>query len=176
MDRPELDEVSRLAGIVEALNARIETTDVELKRLRGQGWFAAAPPATALLWWGATVPDPGWWFAAGQAVDAGLYPVCASVYGSWLPDLRNRFLVGAQGGVRPVMSAGGSEYITYQQMPAHTHGGVAKYRESKYVGEIESGGWFSGDAINSAQQTDSAGGGEPYWPRYLAVNMIIKMG
>lgn len=176
MDRPDLDEVSRLAGIVEALNARIENTDVELKRLRGQGWFAAAPPATALLWFGVAVPGPEWWFAAGQAVDAGLFPVCASVFGSWLPDFRNRFLVGAQGGVRPVMSAGGSEFITYGQMPAHTHGGVARYRESRYTGPQDTGGWFSGDAVNSGQQTDAAGAGEAYWPRYLAVNMIIKMG
>ena len=140
------------------------------------GWFGIAPAGIALLWFGSVVPDPGWWFAAGQAINAGTYPVCAGIYGTNLPNFTDRYLIGASGGTKPVRSTGGSSKITYGQMPEHTHGGVTKHRASRYTGPQDSGGWFSGDAINAGQQTDSAGSGQDYWPPYLAVNLIIKMG
>ena len=138
------------------------------------GWFGAAPAGMALLWFGQSAPSPEWWWAAGQAINAATYPVCAQIFGTNLPDFRNRYLVGAQGGVKPVGSTGGSAKITVDQMPAHTHGSVARYRESVYA-DAGDGGWFSGDAVDVAR-TGSTGGGQNYWPPYLAVNLIIKMG
>ena len=138
------------------------------------GWFGIAPAGMALLWFGSVVPAPEWWFAAGQSIDAGLYPVCASIYGVALPDARDRYLLGARGGVRPVGTTGGSPKITESQLPAHAHL-AAIYRESLYTGSRGSGGWFSGDAVDVAD-TAPTGGGQDYWPPYLAVNLIIKMG
>ena len=138
------------------------------------GWFGAAPAGMALLWFGQSVPSPEWWWAAGQAINAATYPVCAQIFGTNLPDFRNRYLVGAQGGVKPVGSTGGSAKITVAQMPAHAHL-AAIYRESMHTGSEESGGWFSGDAVDIAD-TEPTGGGQNYWPPYLAVNLIVKMG
>lgn len=138
------------------------------------GWFGEAPAGMALLWFAPAVPSLEWWFAAGQSIDAGLYPVCASIYGVALPDARDRYLLGARGGVRPVGTTGGSPKITEPQLPAHAHL-AAVYRESLYTGSRESGGWFSGDAVDVAD-TEPTGDGQDYWPPYLAVNLIVKMG
>ena len=138
------------------------------------GWFGIAPAGMALLWFGSVVPDPGWWFAAGQAINAGTYPVCAGIYGTNLPNFTDRYLVGASGGSKPVKSTGGSSTISEAQLPAHRHG-AATYKGSRYTGSVNSGGYFSGDSVNVAD-TDPTGGGQAYWPPYLAVNLIVKMG
>ena len=91
-----------------------------------------------------------------------------------LDKLRINSYLGASGGSKPVKTTGGSPTISEAQLPAHRHL-AAIYRESLYTGSMGSGGYFSGDAVNIAD-TDPTGGGQAYWPPYLAVNLIIKMG
>ena len=72
------------------------------------GWFGLAPAGMSLLWFGAAVPAPDWWFAAGQSINASTYPVCAGIFGTNLPNFTDKYLIGASAGTKPVKSSGGS--------------------------------------------------------------------
>lgn len=69
-----------------------------------------------------TIP-PGYLELNGQSTTG--YPQLAALYGANLPDLRDKFLIGASATKEP-RSTGGAEthVLTTPQMPSHSHGGA----------------------------------------------------
>ena len=138
------------------------------------GWFSAAPAGLALLWFAVNPPSPEWWVATGQAINPALYPVCAAMYGTNLPSFADRYLVGASGS-RSVRTTGGSEYISVAQLPPHSHGVRNSATDIGQSG-TNMGAELLGSSTSRGWRTTDEGGGSGYWPRYLAVNLIIRMG
>jgi microcystin-dependent protein len=94
---------------------------------------ARAVPVGTVTPFAGRAPPPGWLLCDGAAIDpvdnphlATLYQVLRAAQGDnpRLPDLRNRFVLGASD-TRPVGSAGGAfdTTLTIEQLPAHDHGG-----------------------------------------------------
>lgn len=138
------------------------------------GWFGAAPAGMSLLWFAVNPPSSEWWVATGQAINASLYPICAALYGTNLPNFANRYLVGASD-TKSVKTAGGSSTITVDQMPPHSHAIKNSGTNIGAAGD-DMGEELLGTSTSRGWRTEPDGGGQPYWPPYLAVNLIIKMG
>lgn len=110
---------------------------VDVERLLLQRNLSAAgggvPAGSVLAYTGDTIPD-GWLACYGQIVDrvqyAPLFTAIGTKYGVGngattfgLPDLRSKFILGAGGaGYSPLGNVGGSDTISVNQMPGHTHG------------------------------------------------------
>ncbi len=81
----------------------------------------AVPVGTVVSWWGnsASVPS-GWKLCDGTIVSDSQSPL----NGLASPELRNRFIRGTTGNVRPNAPLGGSDShtLTVAEMPAHSHG------------------------------------------------------
>lgn len=156
-----------------------------------QSWWDAHPPGFTAVWWTATPPS-GWWLMQGQSISSSLYPRCYAIFGSSLPDARDRFLLGASSS-RAVKTVGGSATIAVSQIPGHDHTTPAhthpltsalSYAGSIYRGVDPGTGVFSGDSGSAISATGSGGGGtsgstgggQEYWGRYVAGNLIVRMG
>jgi microcystin-dependent protein len=140
---------------------------------------------------GSAVPI-GWLFCDGTAVSRASYPALWSTVGTTfgsgdgtttfnLPDTRSRMVVGAAPSAptgltqRLLGAVGGSEAITTNQMPAHNH--ALQYSpavQSIYsaIGLTPSGGLNM--AVFDTHPTQNSGGGQPFYPPYIALNQIIK--
>lgn len=151
-------------------------TAVVLDNLReaAQSAWDALPPAMVLPWGIAAAPTAGWWLMQGQAVDPALYPVVAAVWGNPLPDARDRFLLGASGS-HGVRTTGGSSSIATDQLPAHDHP-VLNSATNIVAAGTGIGEEVLGASTSRGWRTGTAGSGAAYWPRYLAVNWIVRMG
>jgi len=92
-----------------------------------------------------------------------------------------------------VKTVGGSATIAVSQIPGHDHTTPAhthpltsalSYAESIYRGADPGTGVFSGDSGSAISATESGGGGtsgstgggQEYWARYVAGNLIVRMG
>ena len=172
---PDAAGATRPFGVQDVGDGDLTWTDAAgTRHSLKDGWFGAAPAGMALLWFAVAPPSPEWWVATGQAINAATYPICAALYGTNLPNFADRYLVGASGS-KSVKTTGGSSTITVAQMPPHSHAiknsGTNMGAAGDNVGEE-----LLGTSTSRGWRTGPDGGGEPYWPPYLAVNLIIKMG
>jgi microcystin-dependent protein len=88
---------------------------------------------TVKAWSGTTIPQ-NWMLADGRSLAVAEYPdlftVMGTTYGAAdadhfnLPDLRSRFLMGAQNGDLGQVGGESSHVLTTSEMPAHSHTGV----------------------------------------------------
>lgn len=159
--------MTRLASVFERLDIiRRKLTVVE---------SAAVPVGTPLPWLVSTVPS-GYLEFNGQST-AG-YPVLASLFGATLPDLRDRFLVGASG-TKAVGSTGGAETVTLTAaqsgLPAHTHSmpvaGVGVVANRFTSGTTETNTYVTGGVTGGAQNASSSHENKP---PYHAVRWITR--
>ena len=113
------------------LNAGLEDKDGQ-KGTNGQvltttgtqvNWVDAASigsPTGTIVMFGSSSPPPGWLVCDGQSTSS--YPALAAVVGTNVPDLRDRFIVGA-GSAYSQNAQGGenSVTLTVANMPSHSH-------------------------------------------------------
>lgn len=80
---------------------------------------ASVPPGAIMMWVGNTAPA-GWIFADGQSTTG--YTRLAAIYGASVPNLTDRFPVGA-GGAYGIGATGGAATVSLSQteMPSHSH-------------------------------------------------------
>lgn len=141
-----------------------------------------APIGSALMWFTGVAPT-GYLFCEGQAVSratyADLFALIGTTYGAGdgsttfnLPDLRDRFPIGASG-TKALATTGGSETITTAQLPAHSHGIETKSAGGAGVGRLL---YQIGQTAGTSDfTTRTEGSGSAYWQPYLAVHFIIKI-
>lgn len=146
-------------------------------------------PVGIVVWYPhlANVVPEKWLRCIGQTLNVADYPDLASVLDApffnggatfTLPDLRNRFLYGAENNIQLGMTGGATTHVlTVSEMPAHTHtqlgrnavssGGVAR--------TVTDSAGNSGGTVNS-QSTASQGGGQPHenMPPFMRGYWIIK--
>lgn len=149
---------------------------------QGQSWLVL--DVTVGAWIGSVrmildgTVRPGWLLLDGSTFSSATYPLLYALLGSTtLPDWRDRFPVGASA-TKTIRTTGGSSKISTAQLPPHTHApgaGTNFVNGYQSVTGIQSGsGKTAGDASGTSAATGSTGSGTDYWPRYLAVNYIIK--
>ena len=134
--------------------------------------------------YGAATAPTGWLLCDGSAVSrttyADLFAVIGTRFGAGngsttfnLPDLRDRFVVGA-GTSYNINATGGkaTHVLTIEEMPAHSHSIIAG--EQAGMGYYASR-WNLG-GFDSYQYTSSVGGGQAHnnLPPYIALTFIIK--
>ena len=138
-------------------------------------------PTGSIIMYGTNVAPSNWLLCDGSAVSrttyATLFAVIGTIFGEGdgsttfnLPDIRDRFVVGA-GSTYENGNMGGeaTHVLTIDEMPAHTHT-VNISSASREIGG-ENAAW-TGTVTN----TGSAGGDEPHnnLPPYVALSFIIK--
>lgn len=94
----------------------------------GVGWrsYDPTPIGVIQMYTGAAAPSADWLLCNGQAVPAGSeYDALRTLVGATVPDLRDRFVLGA--GPKAVGATGGASTValTTAQMPVHSHGGTS---------------------------------------------------
>lgn len=148
---------------------------------------SALPTGTILLWQSATVPT-GW-----HICDGSLY------LGIQTPDLRDRFVVGAEGNYSSHDSGGSTSFtptatgittpghaVTVDEMPAHDHDYEDKNNPTRKYMANESGSVFLANDTET-KTTEAAGGDQPHShgtligfdaisaiPEYYALYFICK--
>jgi microcystin-dependent protein len=117
------------------------------------GSGGVAPVGAMFMWPGGNAPT-GFLLMQGQQVDAATYPGLATLLGSagglvTIPDMRDRFPVGAGGTYPVITSVGGAATVqlTDRQsgVRAHNHGGITAPRDrSQNHGHppTDAGGYF----------------------------------
>ena len=157
-------------------------------------------PVGAIVAYGGSEPPPGWLLCNGaelpQIEDDTTYDALRAVVGDTVPDLRDRFIVGASGSFnRGDWGGEASVRLTMDQMPAHRHGhryGPTGTENLGWIGDTNArlpwffqmtdrqGGLFGDPAPDladaRAQSIVPAGGGVPHnnMPPYYALTYIIK--
>ena len=113
--------------------------------------FGIAPLGTIIMWSQATIPN-GWSVCNGQKVN-----------GIQTPDLRGRFIVGADGSSYPVGNTGGAATVTLTaaQMPKHRH--TYSFTGADLAGAYKKDNFFYNQArkytdLTNTGYTDWAGG------------------
>ena len=139
-------------------------------------------PTGSIIMYGATTAPTGWLLCDGSAVSrttyADLFAIIGTTFGAGngsttfnLPDLRDRFVVGAGASYNNNDTGGEATHVlTIDEMPAHSHS----------VATTGAGG--SGWAYNAGSgtvkyvNTTSVGGGQPHnnLPPYIGLTFIIK--
>ena len=140
-------------------------------------------PTGSIIMYGSTLAPDGWLLCNGSAVSrttyADLFAVIGTRFGAGngsttfnLPNLRNRFVVGA-GASYNINDTGGeaTHVLTIDEMPAHSHQ-VPTYIEGGPAAGFVSAGYEKVQNIN----TTSVGGGQPHnnLPPYIGLTFIIK--
>lgn len=148
------------------------------------------PVGSIIMWYGQTLPT-NWIYCNGQTLLKKNYPELFNVImGSsstesefTIPDLRNRFPLGASSGTAIGNKGGESTHVlTTAEMPSHTHGWSMKYGASNGTAlPWGSSGWAGTWANTDSTQypplvIDSAGSGTAHnnMPPYVAVYYIMK--
>ena len=135
----------------------------------------AAPVGSIMMYGGSTAP-PGWLICNGQAT--GSYGALAAIVGQYVPDLRDRFIVGA-GSTYTAGAIGGEAGVTLtiDQIPAHKH--TTTFDNKKYFpggGSTNIGYGGAGGYPADVFSMDNTGGGQSHnnIPPYYALIFIIK--
>ena len=135
----------------------------------------AAPVGSIMMYGGSTAP-PGWLICDGQST--GSYGALAAIVGQYVPDLRDRFIVGA-GSTYTAGAIGGEAGVTLtiDQIPAHKH--TTTFDNKKYFpggGSTNIGYGGAGGYPADVFSMDNAGGGQSHnnIPPYYALIFIIK--
>ena len=146
----------------------------------GSGGSGGEPVGTIIAWGGSTstIPDE-YQLCDGTAAQTS---TLSAITGTNVPDLRERFIVGAGGDNSTVAGStgyavnatGGANTVTLtlNQIPAHDH--TYNRANQRFLAE---GGSFGAEVQNSNTQTSgSAGGGQAHenLPPYYALCYIIK--
>lgn len=162
------------------ITAPVTATAADLNKVSGVGVFNT--PGIITMWAGtiATIPA-GWKLCNGTGTISTGLPV---------PDLRNRFVVGAGDSYAPGATGGALTHthvvtvadhtLTIAQIPAHSHSYV-RPNNTVYL----DGGGFALSVAGSVVETALAGGGQPHkhnasldtvghLPPYFALAYIIK--
>ena len=145
------------------------------------------PIGGVIMWSGASNPEAipsGYLLCDGQSTSG--YTALAAIVGDNVPDLRERFIVGAGGDNSTVSGTSGynvnatggenSVTLTVNQMPAHTHDiQTGTNQDSDGSSRVEADSHFS--SSNFASAAKSRGGGAPHEnrPPYYALCYIIKV-
>lgn len=136
----------------------------------------AAVVGAPIPWLVSAIPD-GHLEMNGQAIDPDDYPLLADIYGANLPDLRDKFLMGASG-THAVGTTGGeaAHTLTLGEIPSHSHG----LSQIKFTagGANTLRPLIDGMGSGVTQTTDPAGGGGSHnnLPPYRAVRWITVAG
>ena len=140
-------------------------------------------PTGSIIMYGAATAPTGWLLCDGSAVSrttyADLFAIIGTTFGVGngsttfnLPDLRDRFVVGAGTSYNNNDTGGEATHVlTIEEMPAHSHG--------IYIGPESQGtqrGTYSTDTSNQQINTTSVGGnkGHNNLPPYIGLTFIIK--
>jgi microcystin-dependent protein len=157
------------------------------------------PIGTIILYAASVTPPTGYEFCDGTFYSttgtyAALYGVIGTVYGSGsgsfaVPDLRNRFPLGAATTASMSTTTGGTYYIQTTHMPQHSHELTYTYKyDSITTVQLQAGG--SSEEINTITQTSSqfqqtsesvqqadttqVGGNGTFLPPYNTVQYVIR--
>ena len=138
-------------------------------------------PTGSIIMYGAATAPTGWLLCDGSAVSrttyADLFAIIGTTFGVGngsttfnLPDLRDRFVVGAGTSYNNNDTGGEATHVlTIEEMPAHSHG--------IYIGQgTRPGTYHSDSSYNQQINTTSVGGGQPHnnLPPYIGLTFIIK--
>lgn len=108
----------------------------DLLTWNGSSWVNT-PPASQIAvgtiqMFASSAPPPRFLLCNGSATPAGTaYDALRLLVGSNLPDLRNKFVIGA-GGTTPLFGTGGADSVqlTSEQVPQHSHGAGSLYADA----------------------------------------------
>ena len=160
------------------INGNFDTIDTTMKDNANR-----ICPTGSIIMYGAATAPTGWLLCDGSAVSrttyADLFAIIGTTFGVGngsttfnLPDLRDRFVVGAGTSYNNNDTGGEATHVlTIDEMPAHSHG--------IYIGPQAGGGrpaTYHTDSYNQQINTTSVGGGQPHnnLPPYIGLTFIIK--
>ena len=159
------------------INGNFDTIDTTMKDIANR-----ICPTGSIIMYGAATAPTGWLLCDGSAVSrttyADLFAIIGTTFGVGngsttfnLPDLRDRFVVGA-GTSYNINDTGGeaTHVLTINEMPNHSHSVAADSGGAPYTLGVGGGG----SVINV--NTTSVGGGQPHnnLPPYIGLTFIIK--
>ena len=137
-------------------------------------------PVGTIISYGGTEPPNGWLLCNGQTITQAQYPNLYALIGGTVPDLLNRFVVGA-GKKYKLNETGGKEEVTLtvDQMPTHKHYGFGESYSNWPLGiykDNQMGSHGGKDYDNHFYGTTDAGGDQAHEnrPPYFALTYIIK--
>jgi len=160
------------------INGNFDTIDTTMKDNANR-----ICPTGSILMYGAATAPTGWLLCDGSAVSrttyADLFAIIGTTFGVGngsttfnLPDLRDRFVVGA-GTSYNINDTGGeaTHVLTIDEMPSHSHS-----IHSVVGGAVNDRALSNEDGIQSSNTTSSVGGGQPHnnLPPYIGLTFIIK--
>ena len=142
-------------------------------------------PTGSIIMYGAATAPTGWLLCDGSAVSrttyADLFAVIGTTFGVGngsttfnLPNLRNRFVVGAGASYNNNDTGGEATHVlTIEEMPAHSHA-IATVGEGIGTGFYVSQWNPAGSTVS--RSTSSVGGGQAHnnLPPYIGLTFIIK--
>ena len=162
------------------INGNFDTIDTTMKDNANR-----ICPTGSITMYGAATAPTGWLLCDGSAVSrttyADLFAVIGTRFGAGngsttfnLPDLRNRFVVGAGTSYNNNDTGGEATHVlTIDEMPSHSH----SIRAGNEVGQDAWAGvkWTYGQ-IDVYQNTEASGGGQSHnnLPPYIGLTFIIK--
>ena len=159
------------------INGNFDTIDTTMKDNANR-----ICPTGSIIMYGAATAPTGWLLCDGSAVSrttyADLFAIIGTTFGVGngsttfnLPDLRDRFVVGAGTSYNNNDTGGEATHVlTIEEMPAHSH--------SIYIGPGNGtrSGTYHTESYYQQINTTSVGGGQPHnnLPPYIGLTFIIK--
>jgi microcystin-dependent protein len=160
------------------INGNFDTIDTTMKDNANR-----ICPTGSIIMYGAATAPTGWLLCDGSAVSrttyADLFAIIGTTFGVGngsttfnLPDLRDRFVVGAGTSYNNNDTGGEATHVlTIEEMPAHSH--------NIYIGPHAQGtraATYYTDSYNQQISTSSVGGNQGHnnLPPYIGLTFIIK--
>jgi len=194
--------VQQSTGVFEIPIANISGTTLTDVRQYVSTTASVIIPTGVMVPFAGNATPIGWLLCDGRSLQQSSYPALYSAIGTTfggtgttfnLPDTRSRLVVGASasapGGLtqRNLGAVGGSELLSLTQLPSHQHttetvpgisapaanGGWLAYRNDAAGNGLVAGG-LERLTFTPGVNSNAVGGGQPYYPPYIALNQIIK--